>query len=214
MPGAAVFGTVKMPVVVSNVPTVGATLCVMVTFVVSAVVVTLAWSLLKTFSVQAVPNGVVALSLTASMMLTLALLALFSAFAAVSLVALVVPATVTAVATTLLSTGLAGSVTLSVQVSVAPAGKAAAVPLLAAQAVTVTVAPAIGVVAVQVASVAVAPASALVQVKTPVTVAPGAPVTGNPVIALVMSAPAPTVMLAIAVSQVAVGVVAGTVQIR
>jgi hypothetical protein len=98
--------------------------------------------------------------------------------------------------------------TVSGQVRVAPTGKAAAVPLLATQAPTVTVAPAIGVVAVQVALVAVAPATALVQTKLPVNVAPGAAVAGKPVMALVMSAAAPTTMVAVAVSHAA-GVIAG-----
>jgi hypothetical protein len=185
----------------------------MVTLAVVAPVAPLAWSLPKTLTLPAVPNGVLALSLTASIRLTLPLLGLLAVFAAVSLVALVVPAIVTAV--TPMSpgaAGLLGIVTLNGQIRVAPTGKAAAVPLLATQAPTVTVAPTIGVVAVQVAFVAVAPASALVQVKVPVTVAPGDAVAGKPVMALVMSAPLSTVMLAVAVSHAA-GVVAGFVQI-
>jgi hypothetical protein len=48
----------------------------------------------------------------------------------------------------------------------------------------------------------------LVQIKLPVTLAPGAAVAGKPLMTLVMSAAAPTTMVAVAVSH-ATGVVAG-----
>jgi hypothetical protein len=185
VPGSAVFGTLKMPVVVSKLePAVGAAVCVKVTLLVVAGLAPVV-SLLKTFSVVAVPNGVTVLSLSASMMLMLALLALLALL--VSFTALVVPATVTAVAVVSVPPAVPGMTTVSGQVRVAPAGKLAAVPLLATQAPTVTVAPTVGVLAVQVAVFAVAPAAALVQIKLPVKVAPGAAVAGKPVIALVMS---------------------------
>jgi hypothetical protein len=202
-----VFGTLNTPVAVSKVePAVGATVCVKVTFAGVAPVAPVAWSLLKTLRVVAVPNGVLVLSVSASMMFTVALLALLAVL--VSLTALVVPATVTAVGVVSVPPAGPGITTVNGQVRVAPTGKAAAVPLLATQAPTVTVAPKIGVVAVQVAVFAVAPAAALVQIKLPVNVAPGAAVAGKPLMTLVMSVAAPTTMVAVAVSH-ATGVVAG-----
>ena len=79
--------------------------------------------------------------------------------------------------------------TVNGQVSVAPTGKEAAVPLLATQAPTVTVAPAgVPAVAVQVALVAAVVVETLVQTKLPVRLAPGAAVAGKPVICTLMSA--------------------------
>ena len=151
------------------------------------------------------------MSFTASMIATDAVLALL--VVRISLAAPVLPSTTTAVGVTLLSAGFAGMTTLKVQVKVAPAGKAAAVPLLATQLpdTTVAVAPVVSVLAVQVALIAVLPAAALVQVMVPVTVEPGAAVAGRPVIALVRSAAAPTVMVAVAVSHIVLG--DGSVQI-
>ena len=109
-----------------------------------------------------------------------------------------------------------GMVTVNGQVRVAPAGKDAALPLLATQAPTDTVAPAgVPAAAVQVALVAAVVAETLVQTKLtpgPDRTAPGAAVAGKPLIATLMSAAAPTVMVAVAVSHAA-GITAGLVQI-
>ena len=118
-PGAAVAGTLNTPVAVSNVePAVGATVCVKVTLVVVAVVVPVAWSLLKTLRVVAVPNGVVALSLTASIRFTVALVVLL--VATLSLVALVVPSTPTLVCVVSVPPAVPGMVTVNGQVMVPP----------------------------------------------------------------------------------------------
>ena len=205
-------GTLKTPVSGSKVePVVGATVCVRTTFVVVAAVVPLVWSLLKTFRLVAVANGVVVLSLTASIRFTLALVVLL--VATLSLVALVAPLMPTLVGVVSLPPAVPGMTTVNGQVRVAPAGKEAAVPLLATHAPTVTVAPAgVPAVAVQVALVAVVVVETLVQTKLPVRLAPGAAVAGKPVIATLMSAADPTVMVAVAVSHAA-GVTAGLVQI-
>ena len=147
-------GTLKTPVSGSKVePVVGAAVCVRTTFVVLAAVVPLVWSLLKTFRLVAVANGVVVLSLTASIRFTVALVVLL--VATLSLVALVAPLTPTLVGVVSLPPAVPGMTTVNGQVRVAPAGKEAAVPLLATQAPTVTVAPAgVPAVAVQVALVA------------------------------------------------------------
>ena len=215
VPGAAVAGTLKTPVSGSKVePVVGATVCVRTTFVVVAAVVPLVWSLLKTFSVAAVANGVVVLSLTASIRFTVALVVLL--VATLSLVALVAPLMPTLVGVVSVPPAVPGMVTVNGQVSVAPTGKEAAVPLLATQAPTVTVAPAgVPAVAVQVALVAAVVVETLVQTKLtpgPDRTAPGAAVAGKPLITTFMSAAAPTVMVAVAVSHAA-GVTAGLVQI-
>ena len=215
VPGAAVLGTLNTPVSGSKVePVVGATVCVRVTFVVVAAVVPLVWSLLKTFRLVAVANGVVVLSLTASIRFTVALVVLL--VATLSLVALVAPLTPTLVGVVSVPPAVPGMVTVNGQVSVAPIGKEAAVPLLATQAPTTTVAPAgVPAVAVQVALVAAVVVETLVQTKLtpgPDRTAPGAAVAGKPLIATLMSAAAPTVMVAVAVSHAA-GVTAGLVQI-
>ena len=208
-------GTLKTPVSGSKVePVVGATVCVRTTFVVVAAVVPLVWSLLKTFRLVAVANGVVVLSLTASIRFTVALVVLL--VATLSLVALVAPLTPTLVGVVSVPPAVPGMVTVNGQVSVAPTGKEAAVPLLATQAPTTTVAPAgVPAVAVQVALVAAVVVETLVQTKLtpgPDRTAPGAAVAGKPLIATLMSAAAPTVMVAVAVSHAA-GVTAGLVQI-
>ena len=76
-PGGAVFGTLKSPVAGLKVePAVGATVCVTVTLAGVAPVMPVAWSLVSTFKVAAVANGVVRLSVTASIRATVALVVL------------------------------------------------------------------------------------------------------------------------------------------
>ena len=88
------FGTLKSPVAGLKVePAVGATVCVTVTLAGVAPVMPVAWSLVSTFKVAAVANGVVRLSVTASIRATVALVVLLAAL--LSLVALVVPVNVT-----------------------------------------------------------------------------------------------------------------------
>ncbi len=119
-----------------------------------------------------------------------------------SLVALVAASMPTLVCVVLVPPAVPGMVTVNGQVRVAPAGKDAALPLLATQAPTDTVAPAgVPAAAVQVALVAAVVAETLVQTKLtpgPDRTAPGAAVAGKPLIATLMSAAAPTVMVAVA----------------
>ena len=94
VPAAALLGTLKSPVTGLNVePAVAAVTTVIVTFVVVAGFAPF-WSFVSTFTVVAVPNGVFALSLSASMMAMLAALALL--LVTVSLLAPVVPVIATA----------------------------------------------------------------------------------------------------------------------
>ena len=160
------LGTLNTPVAGSKVePVVGATVCVRVTFVVVAAVVPLVWSLLKTFRLVAVPNGVVVLSLTASIRFTVALVVLLAGcHVVVGRAGRAVDAN--AGRCRVVPPAVPGMVTVNGQVSVAPTGKEAAVPLLATQAPTTTVAPAgVPAVAVQVALVAAVVADTLVQTK-------------------------------------------------
>ena len=206
------FGTLKSPVAGLKVePAVGATVCVTVTLAGVAPVMPVAWSLVSTFKVAAVANGVVRLSVTASIRATVALVVLLPV--TLSLVALVAASMPTLVCVVLVPPAVPGMVTVNGHVREAPAGKDAALPLLATQAPTDTVAPAgVPAAAVQVALVAAVVVETLVQTKLPVRLAPGAAVAGKPVIATLMSAAAPTVMVAVAVSHAA-GVTAGLVQI-
>ncbi len=209
------FGTLKSPVAGLKVePAVGATVCVTVTLAGVAPVMPVAWSLVSTFKVAAVANGVVRLSVTASIRATVALVVLLPV--TLSLVALVAASMPTLVCVVLVPPAVPSMVTVNGQVRVAPAGKDAALPLLATQAPTDTVAPAgVPAAAVQVALVAAVVAETLVQTKLtpgPDRTAPGAAVAGKPLIATLMSAAAPTVMVAVAVSHAA-GITAGLVQI-
>ena len=148
------FGTLKSPVAGLKVePAVGATVCVTVTLAGVAPVMPVAWSLVSTFKVAAVANGVVRLSVTASIRATVALVVLLPV--TLSLVALVAASMPTLVCVVLVPPAVPGMVTVNGQVRVAPAGKDAALPLLATQAPTDTVAPAgVPAAAVQVALVA------------------------------------------------------------
>lgn len=133
------------------------------------------------------------LSSRASMIAMLPLLPLLAVF--VSLLALVLPVTATAVSVVLLPPAVPGTLTVIGQLSVAFTGRLAAVPLLAVQTPVLTPVP----LATQVALCAAA-GPLLVQVMLPVTGLPGDATAGT-VIALVMSAlVSETVMLAIAVS--------------
>ena len=95
-----------------------------------------------------------------------------------------------------------GITTVTRQVSVAPAGSAAADPLEAVQTPVVTVAPAgAPALATQLALLAV-DAPTLVQVIVPLTVAPGAATTGKPAMTTDISVPA-AVTVKVAVSHCA-----------
>ena len=206
------FGTLKSPVAALNVePRVGATVCVSTTLPVVAVSAPF-WSLLRTFNVTAVPNGVFTLSLMASITLIATAVVLFKALP--SLVALVAPFTPTLVCAVSVPPAVPGIVTVNGHVIVPFASTLAALlPALNTQAPGVTVAPA-GTpgAAVHVALVAAVVADTLVQVNVPFNTAPGPAVNGKPVIATLMSAAAPTTMVAVAVSHAA-GTGAGFAQI-
>jgi hypothetical protein len=154
---------------------------------------------------SAVPSSI------ASMMATVTLVLLSVSVVISSLPAMVAPSTPTLVTATLLSAGLPGMVTVIAQVMAVLAARLA-VGSVGLQAPTTTVAPGsvLDAVAVQVGLVA-AVAPMLVQTTLPVKMAPGPAVAGKPVIATFMSAGAPTMMVATAVSQMVLG--DGSVQI-
>ena len=190
MPAGAVAGTVKLPVVGSNVePTVaGVNTVIVVLVVVAGLAPTV--SLVSTLTEPAVPNGVLALSLTASITAIVALVVLLPATP--SLVALVAPFTPTLVCAVSVPPTVPGIVTVNGQVMV-PFGStlAALLPALNTQAPVVTVAPAgVPAAAVQVAFVAAVTVERLVHTTltvAPERTAPGAAVAGRPVIATRMS---------------------------
>jgi hypothetical protein len=167
-------------------------------------------SLLSTLSVAAVPNGVVALSLTASIRLIVRLVVLLPALP--SLAAPVVPVTPTLVCVVSVPPAVPGIVTVIGQLIVPPAAKLAT-GKAGVHVPTTTVAPAgTPAAAVHVGFVAAAPPAAFVHVNVPLSTAPGEATVGNPVIATLMSAAGPTTIVAVAVSH-AVGVTAGFAQI-
>ena len=203
----------KLPVVASNVePAVAAVMVVIVEFVAVAGFVPTV-SLVRTLTEPAVPNGVVALSASASMTAMLVAVVLLAVLP--SLVALVVPATPMLVCVTSVPLlAVPGIVTVIGQVMV-PFGAtlAALLPALKTQVPVVTVAPAgVPAAAAQVAVVAAVAVATFVQTTLPVKTAPGPAVAGRPVMATLMSAAAPTTIVAVAWSQAA-GVVAGFAQI-
>jgi hypothetical protein len=143
------------------------------------------WSLVaKLLVAPTVPAGWLAVSFKASMMVISAVVTLFAG--TVSLVAPVVPVTVTSIGVVSVPPSVPGITTVIGQVKVAPFGKLAAVPALATQAPVVTVEPLLPL-ATQVAVVAAA-GPLLVQTKLPLTLAPGAAVVGKPLMTGCMSA--------------------------
>jgi hypothetical protein len=168
------------------------------------------WSLVARLVVApTVPPFTTAVSLSASMIvirLVVLLLPPVPVPPLLSLVAPVVPVTVTSSASVSVPPAVPGIKTVIGQLKVAPTGRLAAVPLEATHSPGVTVAPLLPVV-VQVALVAAA-GPALVHTMLPVTVAPGAAVVGKPVMTGLMSETKTVIGALAAVPVVATGPVA------